>query len=178
MCIGWCSNQSTCIDVRLPPMAQHPMGTVSNFHTGLPQSVSLFINSSPSLALTVFAITFRRLCALFIVILDLHRTPFSLRVVGRPGAEAVRAVEVHGVRVGLPLDRVERHRSLRCSNFLIITYEPWNWEFIKSSSLCEIHFTLDEYRVVWKKCPLFKNARPSAAKQLGLPMHSQSAKHG
>jgi len=33
-----------------------------------------------------------------------------------------------------------------------------------------------EYRVVQKKWPLFPNSRPSAARQLGLPMHSQSRK--
>ena len=34
------------------------------------------------------------------------------------------------------------------------------------------------YRVVQKKWPLFENSCPSSDRQVGLPMHSQSANHG
>ena len=40
----------------------------------------------------------------------------------------------------------------------------------------EFHILL--YMVVQQKWPLFENSLPSAARQRGIPMHSQSAHHG
>ena len=67
--------------------------------------------SSPCPASAVIAITLRHSRTL-VLVLDLDRR-LPLREVWRPGSEAVGAVEVHGVRVGLPLDRVEGHGGLQ-----------------------------------------------------------------